>query len=210
MNREERGLIIHPEDFKDLLSMDALEAGHIIQNVLKTHLGMDNLVPFSDRYLKRVSSDMCGHNKRDNEQYDRKSAAGKQGGAPIGNSNRKQAKNKQKTSKNQAENKQTSSPISNIQYPISNNKRLYGECENVLLSDEEYQKVKDQGLEGLIEELSLYIAGTGKKYKSHYAVIRQWANRRKKEAKVIKETPFNTGYSRRADDDYDLAKLIKN
>ena len=79
------------------------------------------------------------------------------------------------------------------------------------MTEDEYQKIKSEGLEPLIDELSLYIASSGKTYKSHYAAIRQWANRRKKEKnepKIIK-TQFNTGLMTRADD-VDLGKLIKN
>ena len=68
-------------------------------------------------------------------------------------------------------------------------KRKYGEFQNVLLTDEEYQKLKDKfGTEeakSLIEKLSSYLASRGKRYKSHYATILNW-QRREKEGKVGK------------------------
>ena len=56
------------------------------------------------------------------------------------------------------------------------NKNKYGEFQNVLLTDEEYEKIKDKL--DIVEELSGYIASTGKRYSSHYATILNW-NRRK-------------------------------
>ena len=60
-------------------------------------------------------------------------------------------------------------------------KHKYGEYKNVLLTDEEYAKLQEllPDLPARIERLSEYIASTGKKYKSHYATIRSWANKDK-------------------------------
>ena len=61
----------------------------------------------------------------------------------------------------------------------TNNKREYGEFKNVLLTDDEYKKL--EGINALfqIENLSRYIASTGKRYKSHYATILNWDRRDK-------------------------------
>lgn len=58
-------------------------------------------------------------------------------------------------------------------------KHKYGEYKNVLLTDEELEKIKDEypDWQKRIENLSNYIASTGKSYKSHYATIRNWARR---------------------------------
>lgn len=58
-------------------------------------------------------------------------------------------------------------------------KRKYGSFENVELTDEEYQKLKDRfsNYEEKIENLSSYIASKGAKYKSHYATILNWARK---------------------------------
>lgn len=66
-------------------------------------------------------------------------------------------------------------------------KRKYGEFDNVLLTDEEHEKLKERfpyDLDKRIERLSGYVASTGKKYKSHYATIINWA---KKDNKGTKE-----------------------
>ena len=58
-------------------------------------------------------------------------------------------------------------------------KHKYGEYNNVLLTDEELEKLKSEypDYEERIERLSSYVASTGKKYKSHYATIRNWARK---------------------------------
>lgn len=58
-------------------------------------------------------------------------------------------------------------------------KHKYGEYKNVLLTDEELQKLKTEysDYEERIERLSSYVASTGKSYKSHYATIRNWARK---------------------------------
>lgn len=73
-------------------------------------------------------------------------------------------------------------------------KHQYGEFKNVLLTDDEYQKLKDRfpnDLNQRIERLSDYVASTGKSYKSHYATIISWANRDKNK-KPQKDTFQNT------------------
>lgn len=139
---------------------------------------------------------------------------GKRGGAPKGNSN---AKKQPKTTKNNlkqpktTKNNQKQAPNPNPN-PYPNpiyNKRLYGECNNVSLTDDEYEKIRSDGNEGLIDELSLYIASKGDKYKSHYAVIRQWANRRKKE-KEEKEKPKSNQFTQGAvTKNYDFEEILK-
>ena len=62
-------------------------------------------------------------------------------------------------------------------------KRKYGEFNNVLLTDEEYQKLKDKfgaDINDRIETLSIGIESKGYKYKNHYATILAWDKRDKK------------------------------
>lgn len=60
-------------------------------------------------------------------------------------------------------------------------KHKYGEYNNVLLTDEEFQKLSQIcNVYEMIERLSGYIASKGVKYKSHYATIRNWINRERK------------------------------
>lgn len=64
----------------------------------------------------------------------------------------------------------------------------YGEYENVLLTDDELGKLKNEfpdDWQERIERLSGYIASSGKKYKSHLATIRNWARKEKPTANNV-------------------------
>jgi phage replication O-like protein O len=66
-------------------------------------------------------------------------------------------------------------------------KRKYGEFRNVLLTAEEYQKLRDKFGDSLgqrIEDLSHGIASKDYKYKSHYAAILSWDRKDKGNGKV--------------------------
>ena len=70
-------------------------------------------------------------------------------------------------------------------------KHKYGEYENVLLTDEEVAKLKQEltNFDELVQRLSEYIASTGKKYKSHYATLRTWNRREPKGKKPPQQYP---------------------
>ena len=64
--------------------------------------------------------------------------------------------------------------------PPKPTRHKYGLYENVLLTDQDYQRLLEEfpnDLHDRIERLSEYIASTGKKYKSHLATIRSWARK---------------------------------
>ena len=64
--------------------------------------------------------------------------------------------------------------------PPKSPRHKYGLYENVLFTDEEYEKLVAEfphDYTDRIERLSEYIASTGKKYKSHLATIRAWARK---------------------------------
>lgn len=59
---------------------------------------------------------------------------------------------------------------------------VYGEFKNVKLSDDEKVKLinkygRDEAKK-LVEELSTYLSSSGKRYKSHYATLLNWARRK--------------------------------
>lgn len=70
----------------------------------------------------------------------------------------------------------------------------YGEYQNVMLSDEEYKKLKAEIPEykDMIARLSCYIASSGKKYKNHLATMRNWY---RKEQHQNGKTESNTLWS---------------
>lgn len=97
--------------------------------------------------------------------------------------------------------KEKEGPPAPQQKNAQKNLRKYGEYQNVLLSDEELDKLKSEfpsDWAARIERLSEYIASSGKKYKSHLATIRSWA---KKDASAQK------GAAQGYPPSYDLAEL---
>lgn len=205
------GLIVHPEDFDEiLLRMTNEEAGVLFKCMIKTFKGEEIDAP-NDRYLGFCVSKICGRVEREVNVSKSRSEAGSKGGAPVGNDNankqktsKKQANDKQKTSKIQAKTSSNNTNITNI--TNITNKRLYGVLNNVLLSDEEYNKIVDAGLSGLIDELSTYIDSKGAKYKSHYATILSWGRRREKEKPRGESKAFKGDMSTR---DYNFDELEK-
>lgn len=66
-------------------------------------------------------------------------------------------------------------------------RRKYGEYKNILLSDSDLEKLKAEfplDYQDRIENLSSYIASTGKTYKNHLATIRNWARKEKTQPKA--------------------------
>lgn len=93
-------------------------------------------------------------------------------------------------------------------------KHKYGEYKNVLLTDEELQKLKTEysDYEERIERLSSYVASTGKSYKSHYATIRNWARKDAERKPVRKEIVPKWATKEQKDYDFDSleADLLAN
>lgn len=75
-------------------------------------------------------------------------------------------------------------------------KHKYGMYNNILLTDEELEKLKAEypDWQERIDRLSEYVASSGKSYKSHYATIRAWARRESKDnaGNVAKYNAFDT------------------
>ena len=89
--------------------------------------------------------------------------------------------------------------------PPKSPRHKYGLYKNVLLTDEEYQKLQEEfphDYTDRIERLSEYIASTGKKYKNHLATIRTWA-RRDTETKPKGKPNSGSSFMDLVEDDYD-------
>lgn len=68
----------------------------------------------------------------------------------------------------------------------------YGEYSNVLLSDEQFEKLKAEfpsDYQERIERLSSYMQSTGKSYKDHLATIRNWARKDKEQNNTNQQQP---------------------
>ena len=95
-------------------------------------------------------------------------------------------------------------------------KHKYGEYNNVLLTDDELEKLKNEysDLDERIERLSSYVASTGKAYKSHYATIRNWAKKDAEKQKPIRQEVVPSwmknkkpGFNDFMQQDYDMDEL---
>ena len=132
-----------------------------------------------------------------------------------GKSNKQKANAKQNESKTEANEEQTESNGEAINDYMINDlminekekinkkekakKHKYGRYQNVLLSDEEIEKLKAEfpaDWNDRIENVSEYCASHGKTYKDYLATIRNWA--RKDSAKVIpiRRNDAQTGYQK--------------
>lgn len=71
-------------------------------------------------------------------------------------------------------------------------KHRHGEYANVLLTDDELEKLKAEfpDWQERIERLSSYMASTGKAYKNHLATIRNWARKDAQQGKSRAGNPF--------------------
>lgn len=77
-------------------------------------------------------------------------------------------------------------------------KHRYGEYKNVLLSDEDLEKLKSEfpdDYESRIEKLSAYMEMSGKTYKNYLATIRNWASKEKTEPKQEAPKKKDSGYT---------------
>ena len=87
----------------------------------------------------------------------------------------------------------------------------YGEYKNVLLSDEDMEKLKAEfphDWQQRIERLSGYIESTGKSYKNHLATIRNWAKRDNEKGAAEKKQKNDGWCMPNAEDDIDLTKIF--
>lgn len=89
------------------------------------------------------------------------------------------------------EDKDIDKEIKNNNKPI---RHKYGEYNNVLLSDEDMEKLKKEfpdDYEKRIENLSSYMKSTGKSYKDHLATIRNWARKESKPKSKVNEIDWD-------------------
>lgn len=135
----------------------------------------------------------------------KRSAAGSKGGRPVAESkqkaNEKQNGEKEKqNAKNEKQKKEEEGRSKKREEEGDGArehapKRACGEYGNVKLSEDELAKLKAQfpDLSQRIERLDGYIEQTGKRYKSHYATIRNWARKDAEEARRGRASPARGG-----------------
>lgn len=94
----------------------------------------------------------------------------------------------------------------------NNNKHKHGEYNNVLLSDEELEKLKIEfpnDYQERIERVSSYCASTGKSYKNYLATIRNWARKEKPNQDTLPTYNSTKNKEISSDEEEELLKLMK-
>lgn len=88
----------------------------------------------------------------------------------------------------------------------------YGEYKNVLLSDADYEKLKNEFVidyKDRIENLSSYMESTGKSYKNHLATIRAWARKERRDANSRTDRRAESKAAGTEGNDYDYEKFFE-
>lgn len=203
------------ESSERLEKLNDEDLGKVVRNLIR-HLHGEDIIEYDNELLNYLTEDHIRRYEVARNYCVSRSENGKKGGRP-----KSTEKHTETTENHTKAHESIQKPYETYERRKTKDgrrktetKRPYGECANVYLTEEEHSKIVNEGLTGLIEELSLYIASKGDKYKSHYAVIKQWALRRKRE-QAEKEKPksnqFTQGVMSRDIDFTDLEKkLIKN
>ena len=179
-------------DFAEVIEpLSDAERGRLFMSMLQyASTGEAGTLSGAERFVWPIAKQNID---RTRVEAERNAACGSKGGRPKKPTetdlNRKKPTETDLNRKKADKDKDKDKDKDNIIPPISPNgdivplegerprKHKYGEYKNVLLTDDELEKLKAEYADYLdrIERLSSYIASTGKAYKSHYATIRNWA-----------------------------------
>lgn len=189
------------KDFKSTIDILTDEqAGKLIKGVFSYVNG--RIEPnFTDGMLIVAFNVLKAQLERDLVKYkvivERNQTNGAKGGRPKNNPDEKEKPKKPSglngNPKNPSEPKKADSDSDSVRdsdIDKKNMKHKYGEFKNVLLTNDEYEKIKTSFTDynEKIENLSMYIKSKGAKYKSHYATILNWS--RKENKTEVKEREF--------------------
>lgn len=142
---------------------------------------------------------------------------GKKGGAPAGNQNAiKQPKNNpakqpKSTLNNEYEDEYEEEKENECEYETegapSEHKQTYGEFQNVLLTDDELEKLKAAfpDWQERIESVSGYMAKTGKTYANHYAALKSWEMKENQARPIVYPAQGKPSKAEELDSFYNMA-----
>ncbi len=198
VNNKDPAFLFYSSDFMiGTMDMTDEEVGKYIRLLCRQHL-KGNIHPkfmgdLSEEILSKFVQDNQGnyYNKRLKHEIDRRRkytesrrSNGCKGGRPS----------KAKGKLNESTEKPYGYPCDNHTENVNENEneteteikaKMYGEFGNVKLSEEELEKLKERfpyDWRGKIDDLSSYMASKGKRYKSHYATILNWARKEGRDA----------------------------
>ena len=141
--------------------------------------------------------------------YDKYQSSADENNQQINQPSNQQATNEQPTNNQQST---TYKEIKNIRNKeIKNIKHKYGQYQNVLLSDEELEKVKTEfpfDYKERIERVSSYCASTGRSYKNYLATIRNWARNEKTKIETGDLPQYDPTKNTTVEDEEEILKLM--
>lgn len=188
--------VLFKQHYSLIQELSLEQRGKLLTAVYEWQLS-GNVPSFDDLLVKVVFVSMSqaveAADKKYEEVCERRREAGKLGGRPkkangfdekakkANGFGEKQTKANEsiRLDKSRLDNKEKDIP-KGISKKKSSHKHKYGQYGNVLLSDEELEKLKAEfpfDWEERIERLSEYVASTGKVYKNFLATIRSWSKK---------------------------------
>lgn len=176
-------------------------AGELIQAVFSYQDGEE--INIDNPALSAIFGMISNKMDEDGEKYQKKVEAnrenGKKGGRPKNHNNpvgfsETQPNPKKPDTDNDTDNDIDNDSVIDIDIPArpkkaKPKKHRYGEFNNVLLSDEELEKLGTLGVDvpDYIERLSGYMESKKKSYASHYATLRNWIRKDKQNESLRKK-----------------------
>lgn len=198
MTEKKTSFVLPTDLLDDLEDFSDDEVGKIFRAILIYTNGTEE-PEFDDRAMKVVFRHIKKYIDSANENYDKKVQANRVNGAKGGRPKKDVEENqknptviekterfseKPNKSHTETESETDIESVSECECETEpdgvahTHTKSYGENKNVILSDEEYDRLTERmGVSKrseYIEKLSDYMASTGKKYQSHYATICSW------------------------------------
>ena len=198
MTEKKTSFVLPTDLLDDLEDFSDDEVGKIFRAIL-IYTNEAEEPEFDDRAMKVVFRHIKKYIDSANENYDKKVQANRVNGAKGGRPKKDAEENpknptviekterfSEKPGKSHTETEsETETDIESVSEcecetdgVAHTHTKIYGENKNVMLSDEEYERLTERmggrKRSEYIEKLSDYMASTGKKYQSHYATICSW------------------------------------
>lgn len=198
MTEKKTSFVLPTDLLDDLEDFSDDEVGKIFRAIL-IYTNETEEPEFDDRAMKVVFRHIKKYIDSANENYDKKVQANRVNGAKGGRPKKDAEENPKKPtviekterfsekpnkSHTETESETDIESVSECECETEpdgaahTHTKSYGENKNVILSDEEYERLTERmGVSKrseYIEKLSDYMASTGKKYQSHYATICSW------------------------------------
>lgn len=194
MTEKKTSFVLPTDLLDDLEDFSDDEVGKIFRAIL-IYTNETEKPGFDDRAMKVVFRHIKKYIDSANENYDKKVQTNRVNGAKGGRPKKDAEENpknptviekterfSEKPNKSHTETESDIESVSECECKpdgvAHTHTKSYGENKNVILSDEEYERLTERmggsKRSEYIEKLSDYMASTGKKYQSHYATICSW------------------------------------